>query len=293
MAYYLVLISKQNLEQCRRFGLAGFPEVGESLWSYFDIEVGDNLSFYRSGILYDYYEITGKHIARYPERDNPDWLPIGTPERYYPYRLLLKPVVQSNDHYSIFREELLPFGKSLLPRFAFDKSHIQLPTQIGRSILQELQTGAPCDLYMQGNKWVKIETREEPLFNHESLPEKLVQVLIKRNIAPFLNLKKVEVLSETHLDLGQIDLYAQGEAEGTEKYALIKVKKGRIGTREARQIFEYPRTGNEHERMIIGASYAPTVIPFLKKKNVRMFEYDILNDEPAPFQKIAVFLNEV
>jgi hypothetical protein len=235
----------------------------------------------------------GKHIARYPERDNPNWLPLGTPKRYYPYRLLLKPIVQSNDYYSIFREELLPFGKSLLPRFAFGKSHIQLPMQIGQSILHELQTGDTCELYLQGNRWTQIETREEPRFNHESLSEKLIQVLIKQNIAPFIALDEVEILSETHLGFGQIDLYAIGEDEGTKKYVLIVVKKGRIGTREARHIFEYPRTDDEHERMIIGASYVKTVIPFLKKKDVRMFEYDIMNDEPTLFQDIAVFLNEV
>jgi hypothetical protein len=293
MAYYLVLLSTQNLNPCRRYGLAGFPEGRDSLWPYFDIEVGDHLSFYRSGIVFDYYQVVSKQIARDPERDNPEWVPIGTPKRYYPYRLLLQPIIQSNNYYSFFRSELRPFGKSLLPRFAFGKSHIQLPTKIGHSILQAFRTGVPSEVYLQGNKWAHIETREEPLFNHESLTEKLIQVLIKRNIAPHLRLDEVEVLSETHLDFGQIDLFALGTDDDTIKYALIEVKKGRIGTRAARHISEYPRSEDEHERMIIGASYVKTVIPFLKKKNVRIFEYDIMNDEPTPFHDISVFLNEL
>lgn len=204
MAYFLVLVSNKNLKHCRKFGLAGFPEGDESLWPYFDIREGDYVSFYRSGMIYDYYKVTEKHIAANPEDDNPNWEPIGKDRRFFPYRLVLAPIVQSEDPYQIFREELIPFGQSLLPRFAFGKSHIQLPSSIGEKVKSELESfNKPYTKFVANNKFQRPKLGEPKLFTTAKLTEKLIQVLVKRNISDFLPFDETEILSETHWILGK------------------------------------------------------------------------------------------
>ncbi len=95
--YFLVSLSnRENLELCVKYNLAGFTNSTNGLWTFFDIEVGDYISF-SYGFLYgarvrNLYRVA-KKVAYKSAEKLPPWPPITFRSKrtyYFPFRLFLK-----------------------------------------------------------------------------------------------------------------------------------------------------------------------------------------------------------
>ena len=88
MAYFLIAVStRENLDLCVRYGLAGFMGSGSGLWTYFDINEGDFVSFLYGARVFNLYEVISK--AAYIEAEKlPPWPPLTfrTSGRTIPFR---------------------------------------------------------------------------------------------------------------------------------------------------------------------------------------------------------------
>jgi hypothetical protein len=93
-SYFFVAVStKENLDLCREYGLAGFPGSQNGAWTFADIEVGDYVSFVYGANAYDLYEVGGKR-AVLNAADLPPWpaLELNRGGTYhFPFRLGLEP----------------------------------------------------------------------------------------------------------------------------------------------------------------------------------------------------------
>ncbi|WP_297477995.1 hypothetical protein [Thermococcus sp.] len=91
--YFLVSLSnRENLELCVKYNLAGFTNSTNGLWTFFDIEVGDYISFLYGARVRNLYRVA-KKVAYKSAEKLPPWPPITFRSKrtyYFPFRLLLK-----------------------------------------------------------------------------------------------------------------------------------------------------------------------------------------------------------
>jgi len=108
--YFLVSLSnRENLELCMKHNLAGFTSSINGLWTFFDIDVGDHISFLYGARVRNLYKVVGKAAYRNAEK-LPPWPSItfrSGKTYYFPFRLFLKPerefdepMVRQNSHMS-------------------------------------------------------------------------------------------------------------------------------------------------------------------------------------------------
>lgn len=143
--YFIVVLSTQrNLNLCRQNSIAGFPETDNGQWAFLDINIGDYISFYFNGRVYDLYEVTEKQVpnrwrnklAKGNEHLDPEtltngekWDSIKTNENfiYFPFRLKLNKIVETHyDSNIVFKSGFERLGINLVPRVSLKKTHFQL-----------------------------------------------------------------------------------------------------------------------------------------------------------------------
>ena len=143
--YFIVVLSNQkNLDLCRQNSIAGFPETDNGQWAYLDIDIGDYISFYFNGRIWDLYEVVEKiipnrwqnELAKGNEQLDPEtltngekWDSIRTNESciYFPFRLKLKNLVETHyDANIVFKSGFERLGINLVPRVSLKKTHFQL-----------------------------------------------------------------------------------------------------------------------------------------------------------------------
>jgi len=57
-SYFLISVStRENLELCIRYGLAGFPSGQSGAWTFCEIETGDFVSFLYGARAYNLYRV--------------------------------------------------------------------------------------------------------------------------------------------------------------------------------------------------------------------------------------------
>lgn len=142
--FIIVLSTKRNLDLCRKNSIAGFPETDNGQWAFLDIDVGDYISFYFNGRVWDLYEVVDKIIPNQwltklargneeldpePLNDDEKWDSIKTKNQfiYFPFRLKLKKIVgTSYDSNIVFKSGFERLGINLVPRVSLKKTHFQL-----------------------------------------------------------------------------------------------------------------------------------------------------------------------
>src|SRR5258708_452002 len=94
--YFLVAVStRENLELCIKFALAGFLSGENGAWTYSEIEKGDFVSFLYGARAHNLYRVARKEALRGSE-DLPPWKPLsfkpGGKAYAFPFRLNLQPI---------------------------------------------------------------------------------------------------------------------------------------------------------------------------------------------------------
>lgn len=55
--YFLIAVStRENLEKCKKYAYAGFPDTINGAWAYHDIKVGDYITFLYGAKAHNLYQ---------------------------------------------------------------------------------------------------------------------------------------------------------------------------------------------------------------------------------------------
>lgn len=126
-SYFLISVStRENLDLCIRYGLAGFPDTENGAWTFCEVQTGDFISFLYGARVYNLYRVVERTAIRSAELV-PPWPPLyfGASEKphFFPFRVQLR---QSRDfNESLIRPEFLYVGENLFFRGGYYKTHFQ------------------------------------------------------------------------------------------------------------------------------------------------------------------------
>jgi hypothetical protein len=68
MSYFLIAVStKQNLDLCIRYSLAGFTDSISGAWTFLDIQEGDFVSFLYGARVFNLYQVIKKEALAHAE----------------------------------------------------------------------------------------------------------------------------------------------------------------------------------------------------------------------------------
>src|SRR4029077_5591614 len=126
-SYFLISVStRENLDLCIQYALAGFPSGESGAWTFCEIEKGDFVSFLYGARVYNLYRVAEREALSAPDK-LPPWQPLvfrETGRSYsFPFRLHLQPVRIFSE--SLVRAEFSYVGENLLLRGGYRKSHFQ------------------------------------------------------------------------------------------------------------------------------------------------------------------------
>lgn len=259
-SYFFVAVStKENLDLCREYGLAGFPGSQNGAWTYADIEVGDYVSFVYGANAYDLYEVEGKRAVLNAD-DLPPWPALeltrgGT--YHFPFRLQLRPHRELEEN--LVRSEFRYIAENLLLRGGYSRSHFQAD----QTTLQQVSQMGNVDTSVATNvdwpvetgtaHWVRRRGDFRPPEVNKFI-EEILHVLLRRRLSTtkglseFVDLtgfeeladRETEVLGERALPEGHLDiLLKDSEPVGGSVQLPIEVKLNRCDDGDLEQLREY------------------------------------------------------
>src|SRR5271155_1559649 len=126
-SYFLISVStRENLNLCIEYGLAGFPSGENGAWTYCEIEEGDLLSFLYGARAHNLYRVIKREALRNAEL-LPPWKLLTfeeTGKTYsFPFRLQLEAVRTFSE--ALVRAEFAYVAENLLLRGGYSKTHFQ------------------------------------------------------------------------------------------------------------------------------------------------------------------------
>lgn len=259
-AYFLLAVStKENLELCKKYGLAGFTSSIKGAWTYCDIPLGSRISFLYGAKAHNLYTVRRKFCISGSDTEFP-WgsLKLRSGRSYsFPFRLQLELVRQFE--YPLTSDKFSYVGENLLLRGGYKKTHFQADStdlghasEIGeyRKRVHEIieYSSSPFELRFTSVK----ETVDPP--HVFPLKEIILQSAIrnylshKDRLGEFLDLvdtasmesSKLEVLGEKALPQGYVDiLLKEANPTGVSKKLLIEVKLKRALAKDVQQLRSY------------------------------------------------------
>lgn len=259
-SYFLVAVStKENLELCREYGLAGFPSSQNGAWTFADIETGDFISFVYGAKVYDLYEVSEKK-AILNASDLPPWPPLELTQGgtyHFPFRLELQPKRELEE--SLVRSEFRYIAENLLLRGGYSRSHFQADTTTLQQVSQmgkrddtdtrkqdwEIETATPQWVRRRGGFEPPVENKFKEEILHVLLrrrlsnPEKQAEFVRMADFTEFLD-RDVEVLGERSLPEGHLDLVLKdAKPVGDSLQLPIEVKLNRCNDTHLEQLRGY------------------------------------------------------
>ena len=126
-SYFLISVStRENLELCVKYSLAGFPSGESGAWTFCEIHEGDFVSFLYGAKAHNLYRVTKRESLADAEH-LPPWKLLTFKESgrtySFPFRLLLQPIRTFVE--PIVRTEFFYVAENLLLRGGYRKTHFQ------------------------------------------------------------------------------------------------------------------------------------------------------------------------
>lgn len=227
-SYFLISVStRENLEICVKYALAGFPSGESGAWTYCEVEEGDFVSFLFGARAYNLYRVVQKEAVLEAER-LPPWRPLTFAETgrtySFPFRLHLQPVRTFVE--PIARAEFAYVAENLLLRGGYRKTHFQADQTTLQHVSEmgTLAEGSPASLVLPDySTFVPRFTRNRELLDVPQVSafrETILQSAIRRHLASGQSLQALlsrldvagvaagdlEILGEKALAQGHIDL---------------------------------------------------------------------------------------
>lgn len=259
-SYFFIAVStRENLERCREYGLAGFPSSQNGAWTFADVEVGDHVSFVYGANVYDLYEVADKRAVLDAD-DLPPWPPLeltrgGT--YHFPFRLDLQPLRELEEN--LVRSEFQYVAENLLLRGGYSRTHFQADQttlqQVSQMGVVERSADRTPDWESETGtaRWVRRRGGFEPPEVNKFM-EEILHVLLRRRLstseglAQFVDLtgfgalldREIAVLGERALPEGHLDLLLKdAEPVGQSLQLPIEVKLNRCDEEDLDQLRGY------------------------------------------------------
>lgn len=304
MAYFLVSVSNRtNLELCIKFGLAGFTNNINGLWTYAEIHEGDFISFLYGAKVFNLYKVVKKEAIRHADKVGP-WPPVtfrmSGKTYYFPFRLYLKPLRELIE--PMVRAEFAYVAENLLLRGGYRKTHFQADQTTLQSVSQMGNLyDKPIERFASNNyeTFIPQVTWKRTLMSiPEVFPfqEFILQSLIKQwlsqseNLQTLFNLieldnlqaKDFEVLSEKALPEGHIDILIKDAfPTGVSRKIILEVKLNKCQPKDISQLEGYMKElGDECIRgVLIAKEFSQKALLWCKGKNIKCFmhSFDEIN----------------
>ena len=298
--YYFVAVStKQNLELCIKYGLAGFTNSKNGAWTFIDIKEGDFISFIYGARAYNLY-IVRKKIAIENAEKLPPWTNITFKESgktyYFPFRFELSLIREFNE--PIVRYEFAYIAENLLLRGGYAKTHFQAD----QTTLQNVSSmGKKFDGDIEKLKYTDITKfspnltfdrshvrmpyiyKFEELFlqsiikNRLSIQGELIKLLKDSNFNDALNIN-FEALSEKALMQGLVDILLKESVPiGTSKEIVIEIKTNKASLKDVKQVKTYvEEIGNEClGGILVAKDFQNKAVE--NKGDIKLVKYDFNN----------------
>ena len=261
-SYFLISVStRENLDLCEKYALAGFMNNISGVWTFSEVRVGDFISFLYGAKTYNLYKVKEKEALEDAEK-LPPWKPIKFRESgityHFPFRLHLVPIRQFEE--SLVRTEFAYVAENLLLRGGYRKTHFQADQTTLQNVSQmgSIFEGDVKKLEMPRN------TSFVPRFSKTRanvskpyiflLNETIIQSILRQYLSEYDNLKKfldmvdigafdprnLEVLGEKAIPQGHIDLLIkEATPKGTSQKVIIEVKTKNATERDLEQLRGY------------------------------------------------------
>ncbi|MBM7582565.1 hypothetical protein JOD02_001422 [Caldicoprobacter guelmensis] len=261
MAYFLISVSnKTNLDLCIKYGLAGFTNSINGLWTFMEIQEGDFVSFLYGAKVYNLYRVSKKKALK-DAQYLPPWplITFSSGKTYYfPFRLHLEPIRQFVE--SMVKPEFAYVAENLLLRGGYRKTHFQADQTTLQSVSQmgQIYSGQLENLDLDKYEtftpvivWDrKLQNTPEVFFFQEII----LQSLIRQHLSQYENLQALfssvglldlhaedyEVLGEKALSEGHVDILIKSRMPvGYSKKIIIEVKTGEARKEDIDQLKGY------------------------------------------------------
>lgn len=257
--YFLISVSnRHNLNLCLRFGLAGFTNSINGLWTFLDISEDDYISFLYGARVKNLYKVKSKIALKGAENLGP-WPSVtfrmSGRTYYFPFRLLLNQEREFDE--PMVRPEFAYVAENLLLRGGYRKTHFQAD----RKTLSTVSEIGHVSDFNNENWQIEADMFEPKIvFRRElqKIPEKfffqeiILQSLIRNKLkestlGDVLNrfaindpVEDYEVLGEKALPEGYVDIFIkQKYPAGLNKLILVEVKTGKVQKKELAQLKGY------------------------------------------------------
>ncbi|GBD10409.1 hypothetical protein HRbin23_00050 [bacterium HR23] len=226
--YFLVSVStRQHLDLCLRYALAGFTNSIAGVWTFVEIREGDFVSFLYGARAFNLYQVVAKEaIRRFVGM--PPWPPVSFRQSgrsyHFPFRLHLRPVRKFCE--SLVRREFAYVAENLLLRAGYRKTHFQADQTTLQNVSQmgELWNDVGKRLVMR--PYCTFEPQFTLAGTHEDIPfvfhlhETILQAAIRQYLSGVANLTRflsmagfnglsasaLEALGEKALSQGHVDI---------------------------------------------------------------------------------------
>ncbi len=299
-SYFLISVStRENLETCIKYALAGFPGGESGAWTFCEIAEGDFVSFLYGAKAHNLYRVTKREAIRDAEHTGP-WPPLRFRETgrtyYFPFRLGLEPVRAFSE--SLVRAEFAYVAENLLLRGGYSKTHFQADQTTLQSVSQlgELAEGKPDVLTL--GEYATFEPRFARVKGLANAPEitrfrePILQSAIKQHLVSEFNLRnlftgisfdaipaaELEVLGEKAIPQGHIDILLKRRVPvGSDPKIPIEVKTKKALPKDLSQLHAYMNElrGECPIGMLIANDFHKQVMQSAKNFNIRLVRYSL------------------
>lgn len=299
-SYFLISVStRQNLELCIKYALAGFPSGESGAWTFCEIEEGDFVSFLHGARAHNLYKVRKRETLQGAE-DLPPWQPLFFKESgktySFPFRLHLQPVRTFIE--PVVRTEFYYVAENLLLRGGYRKTHFQADQTTLQSVSEmgTLAVGSAEALVLPEHDTFNLRfTRNRELIKtpetfrfqetilqsairrHLTSDDKL-QTLLSRVDLAVLRADEFEVLGEKALTQGHIDLLLKQRAPlGSTLKIPIEVKTDRGQPEDLLQLRGYmdELPGECPLGLLIAADFGKHTLAQAPSRGIKLVRYTV------------------
>jgi hypothetical protein len=314
-SYFLIAVStRENLELCIRYGLAGFPSGESGAWTFCEIQNGDFASFLYGARAYNLYKVTKRESIADAEH-LPPWRPLvfkdSGKSHSFPFRLRLQPIRTFVE--PIVRTEFFYVAENLLLRGGYRKTHFQADQTTLQSV-SEMGTLAgssidPLFLPEYTTFALRFTRNRELLKTPETLRfrETILQSAIRRHLMTDENLERLfsqsslgpstvgalEILGEKAITQGHIDLLLKQRVPlGSSPKIPIEVKTPKAQPKDLAQLRGYMDELLDECPLgiLIASDFTKDVVRGAPEKRIHLVRFALnfdLKKEAATFEEIC------
>jgi hypothetical protein len=261
-SYFLISVStRENLELCIRYGLAGFPSGASGAWTFCEVSEGDFVSFLYGARAHNLYAVSKREAVRDAEL-LPPWRPLIFKESgktySFPFRLHLEPVRLLSE--PLVRPEFSYVAENLLLRGGYRKTHFQADQTTLQSVsgmgtradgsVEALPFPEYTTFSLRFTRTAKLirppetyrfrETILQAAIRRSLMREDNLQMLLSRVNMAGVQAGALEILGEKALTQGHIDLLLKERVPlGSALKIPIEVKTNRAQPRDLSQLRGY------------------------------------------------------